>query len=260
MDLAKLKYIAEDSVEQEIMATQYSDDFAGVYLHSGSPFVLKDHIHAIYCFRAYSEYIYPIYFFISDDAITEDFYILIGLYRYIRPMPIRTLKNVVEFNNFSINELLHWIDEKHNNLIYFQSDGWLIKRGYEELCSQYDYLGAKWKSPIRVIENTFNFPSLRVGNGGMNYRKRDKTLEILALVNKNGGQQSLVKGIEIDGRMANKGPFLAEDLFFSYFGFGAGIYKPVPLDVADQFSLEPITLEQYNQETKPCHAFHRIDE
>lgn len=55
------------------------------------------------------------------------------------------------------------------------------------------------------------------------------------------------------------GWFLAEDLFYCYFGFGAGIFDPVSLDYANSFAKEPITLIEYNRDIKPCYGFHRID-
>ncbi|MEK6878823.1 MAG: DUF5672 family protein, partial [Nanoarchaeota archaeon] len=151
--------------------------------------------------------------------------------------------------------------KKYNKILILQFDGFLIKKGWENLCSKYSYLGAKWKEKIQVIENTFNFGPIQVGNGGFSYREKDKTLQILDLINfSKSGQKNIVHGLKIykDDPVYSKGYWLAEDILFCYFGFGAGIYNEVPLEIADQFSLEPITLEQYNN--KISMGFHRIDE
>ncbi len=259
MDLKKLQLLREDTLSSPFVEKRKSDDFAGVYLHSNKPFVLNEHDAPIWAFYRYSAYFYPLYFLISEDAITDDFKELVQKYPTIKPITIPRLTNIYEFNNFSIHGLLHLIDPKHENLLYFQYDGWIIKPGFEELCLQYDWLGARWKEPIQVIENKFKFPPQLVGNGGSNFRRRSKCLEVLKLVERAGGQNEIVKGLRIDGLQRTIGPFLAEDAFFCHFGFGSGIFKPVSNEVADQFSREPITLEQYNENPKPSYNFHRID-
>lgn len=257
MDLEKLNYIRRKTLEVDASTKPKSDEFAGVYLHSGSPFRYREHIAAFHSFRAFSQYNYPIYFLISPEDITEDVNCLISKDKNIIVVDIPRLNSVYEFNMFSIYGLLHFINPKHNNLLYFQYDGHPVKSGWENYVINYDWLGAPWKEPIQVIENKFGFGPVQVGNGGANFRKRDKCLQVLELLEKNGGQDKIVKGMQIIGKHGTEGPYLAEDIFFSWFGFGAGIFKPTSIEEARKFSIEPITLEQFNN--KDSFLFHKID-
>lgn len=262
MDLQKLQFIRDDVLKKDIPSQQMSNDFAGVYLHSNSPFVLKEHIASFHSFRVFSQYQYPIYLFISLDAITPDVETIVNLYQPVKVVTIQRLKTIIDFNNFCINNLLYLIDVNHENLLFFQSDGFIIKEGWEEKCSDYSWLGAAWKDSIKVIENTFNFPEVIGFNGGCNFRRKSKCYQVNDLVDKYGGQQKIVKGLQINEKIPRQqsGYFLAEDLYFSYFGFGAGIFEPVSLNYIDTFAKEPLTLAEYNKEIKPVHLFHRIDE
>lgn len=257
MNLKLLNLIKEDVLKIPYVKKESSNEFAGVYLHSGSPFKLSEHLGPIHSLRVFSEKEYPINFFISLDAWNEEFDQLLKTYTNIIPYTIPKLNNVIEFNNFSINTLPHLISQE--KLLYIQFDGFLLKSGWEKQTEGFSWLGAKWKSPIQVIEHGgFGFPSVQIGNGGCNFRLRSKMIEILDLVASKGGQDKIVKGIVINNYMANQGSFLAEDLFFCYFGFGAGILKTMDLEEIDKFAIEPLTWKQYNSLEKP-YLFHRID-
>ena len=261
MDRQKLNLIRADilSIPWEKNKRQ-SDEFAGVFLHSNSPFTLEENQAAFHSFRVFSEHLYPINLFISSDAITEDVGKIIDLYGNINVIQIPRLTSIIQFNDFSINKLLYYVEQE--KLLYVQNDGHLIQKGWEIHVQQYDWLGAAWKEPIKVVENHFNFPPVRVGNGGFNFRRRSKCLQVLEWVNKLGGQNDVVKGIEIDGQTRNRGPFLAEDLFFCYFGFNLGVFEPTSIEVADKFSLEPIEWSLYSDKDniKRPYGFHRIDQ
>lgn len=262
MDLEKLNLIKQFVLKVENQPKEYSDEFAGVYLVSNRPFDLQEDLAPNHAFRAFSQKEYPIYFFISPDAINSEFENFLTVYKNIKVIQIPRLKSIYEFNNFSINNLLYSIEDKHENLLFYQNDGFLIKDGYEEKCKEYSWLGASWKNKIQVIENVFNYPPIIYGNGGFCYRSRSKCLKVLDLVNKHGGQKEIVKGLKIfeNPIRHQDGWFLAEDLFFCFFGFGSCIFKKVELDYIDSFSREPITLDEFNKNPKPCFGFHRIDE
>lgn len=262
MDFDKLNLIKADILKEPLVSKKYSEEFAGVYLHSNSPFKLEEHQAPFHAFRRFSQYNYPIYLFISHDSITEDVSKLIELYNPIKIVSILRLNNIYEFNNFCINKLLYLIDPKHENLLFYQSDGFLIKEGWEEKCNGYSWLGSAWKNQIKVIENAFNYSPTQIGNGGCNFRRKSRCEKVLNLVEKYGGQQKIVKGLQIyeNPIRYQNGWFLAEDLFFCYFGFGSGIFEFVTREVADNFAKEPITWIEYNKQIKPCHCFHRIDE
>lgn len=260
MDIEKLNFIKKDVLKTEIVEKPVSDEFAGVYLISNRPFNPNEDIPPNHAFRAFSEKKYPIYFFVSSDVINnelKDFAQKIG---NIRVMLIPKLTDIQAFNNFSINSLLNYIDEKHEKLLFYQNDGFLIKSGFEEKCAGYSWLGSVWKEDIQVVENTFNYPPIRVGNGGANFRRRSKCLEVYNLVNKYGGQQKIVKGLKIGGQIRTNDWFLAEDAFWCHFGFGSGIFEPVNINYANSFAKEPITMVEYQTDPKPCFLFHRIDE
>lgn len=256
MDRNLLNKIKQETLEIPLTQKEKSDEFAGVYLISNRVFDNETDLGAIHSFYVHSRNNYPLYFFISNDAITKDFENVYEKYPNIQVKIIPTLKSIYEFNDFSINQLLYYVDEKHENLLYFQEDGHLIKEGFENF-KNFDWIGAAWKEPIRVIENKFNFPWQQVGNGGFNFRKRSKCLEVLEFVNRYGGQQNIVKGLEIYEKHKTNTPFLAEDAFFCHFGFGGGFFQPTPLDQANKFSLEPITFKQYKN--KESIGYHRID-
>ncbi len=118
-----------------------SNDFCGIYLHSNSPFKLEDHRAPLHSFRAFTDKNYPLYFFISKDALTSEFDDFYYNYNNIYVIEIPTLKNIIEFNDFSINELLHWLPDSAEKLIYFQEDGFLINHGIESF-KDWDFLGA----------------------------------------------------------------------------------------------------------------------
>lgn len=263
MDLGKLSKIKSHVLKYPLEDRPYSEEFAGLFLHSNSPFCLNDYYGPVRSFRVFSQYRYPIYFFISLDAITPDFKELIAQFPEIEVIVMPTLKSIIEFNVFETNQMLYMLPDKVDKLIYIQSDGFCLKPGWEELASQYDYLGAKWKEPIKVIENTFNLPPVQVGNGGCGLRSKVKCLQVLEELEKHGGQEDIVHGLEIykSPIQSQRGSFLAEDLLFCYFGFGLGIFKPVPLDVADKFALEPVPydLAISDRPEKP-YFFHRVDE
>ena len=260
MDLEKLNLIKQFVLKAENKPKEYSDEFAGVYLVSNRPFNLYEDLAPNHAFRAFSQKEYPIYFFISPDAINHEFENFLTVYKNIKVVQIPKLRSIYEFNNFSINSLLYSIEDKHENLFFYQNDGFAIKSGFEYVAQKYSWIGSKWKEPIRVIENTFNFPAFQVGNGGANFRTRSKCLKVLDLINKHGGQDKIVKGLSIGGKTRTEGWFLAEDAIFCHFGFGSGIFEPVSNEEADKFALEPIPYELAvgDKEYRPF-FYHRVD-
>lgn len=261
MDHKKLSLIADWTLEQKLSNKPYSDKFAGVFVHSNSPITSKNYLAPIHSFRVFSKYQYPIYFFVSDDCITEDFKKLNYKYGPFKIVNINKLKSIYEFNNFCINQLLYLINPSHNNLIYIQSDGWILNHGYEELVENYQFIGARWKEPVQVIENKFNFMPINFGNGGCGYRRRDICIKIKEMVDSFGGQNDIVKGVRIvteTGVIQQSGSFLAEDLFFNYFGQNFGLIQDPGKEFLDKIAVEPITSERFKSDNKPC-FFHRID-
>lgn len=256
MDKGLLEKIKKEVLSVPFEAKQKSRDFAGFYVHSNKPFSLEEHEAAIHSFFVFSNYCYPLYLFISLESITDDLKFLLQKYP-LKINIIPKLNSIYEYSDFLAYQIPFLLEEEH--LIHIHPDGFLIKSGWENETLGYGWLGAKWKYPVRVIENTFNFGCIQTGNG-IGYRSRSKIIQVLNELEKFGGQHNIVKGIEINGELRNVGSFLAEDLLFCYFGFGMGIFKPVDLNWIDSFAIEPIEWKDYNQSIKPCYFFHRIDE
>ena len=260
MNLDLLNKIKQDTLLVPMPDLEPSDEFAGIYLHSNKPFTLADHEAPIRGFRVFSKFKYPILLFISPESLTPDVDYLVDKYDIdVRLIP--KLNDIIEFNEFCLDYLHYLIPERLNQLIVIQADGWIIKSGWEDMTKGYSWLGAKWKEPIQVMEETFNLPPVEIGNGGACFRRRDKCLEVLEILKKFGGRKNIIKGIKIfeDPPRISYGNFLAEDIILCYFGFGLGIFEPVSYEVVDKFSLEPIEYSQYLDLEKRSHFFHRID-
>lgn len=261
MDRKKLEAIGTEILKYPLEEKERSEDFAGVYVAtSAKPISLKDVLPPIHSFRAFSDKHYPLYFFLSENVITEDFDWLYQNYGDIRVKIIPRMNNIWDFNNFAINQQMYYIDEKHENLMMIAEDGYLLRSGWEKITNGYSYLGPAWKDPIKVLENIFNFGPVQIGNGGVSFRRRSKCIEVLEFVNRYGGQANIVKGMSIleDPPRGYFGHHINEDLFFSYFGFGAGIFEQVPIDFIREVMVEPITFKEFKEGKK--YAFHKIDE
>lgn len=265
MDLKKLQIIRDEILSIELEDKKESDEFAGIYCYGDNkPFILKDHVASFHSFRVFSQYNYPIYFFINRHSISkEDLEFLQKTYKNIKVCFIRPLSSWLEYNIFYINEIFRLIDKnKHNNLATFQEDGMFIKSGWENYAINFSFIGAWWKNAIKLKTDCFNFPPVSCANGGMSFRKLDKVLKVIELVDKLGGQENIIRGQYVQN---NQGIFdlrvnnfcIAEDAFFSYVGFGSEIFEPITKDQCDIFSLEPIEINQFKN--KRAFAFHRVD-
>ncbi len=258
MNLQKHKLIDETTLSLPIEIKEKSDKWSGVYVWGDNrDFVSAEHLAPIHAFRAHSKYNYPIHFFINGTK-TGDLDILLGLYGNINVILIEPLTSSFEYNYWFINKLWHYIDSEY--CLTFQNDGYLLKSGYEEYVenNDFDFIGAAWSDEVKLRTKYFDLPAQRVGNGGFSARKPAKMMEVLNLVNGAGGQEYIVEGQFNDGQMRLKHSRCAEDAFFSSFGFGMNIFKPVTVEEANKFSLEPIPFELIGGSDSPF-GFHRCD-
>src|SRR5581483_11665215 len=122
------------------------------------------------------------------------------------------------------------------NTLTFHDDGWLLKAGWENYAEKFDYIGASWTRHIPDFDFHYKgnpyakfkgydkiHTKTTVGNGGFCFRKRSKMLEV-------------EKSVDWSTRV---GDWLPDDVFYSFYGFGQGIFRPVTSDEADLWSEEP---------------------
>lgn len=258
-----LNKIKKDSFSYGMPNLKKSDDFVGVYLHSNSPFTRDDHEAPIRNFRIFSQYWYPLYFFIDEASITDDFVYIYNNYGPFNVIRIPNLKNSFEYNYYFFNKLFRFIDKKYNFLFTFQDDGFCISSGWEEFITtnDFDYIGAPFRARINVLTNDGELNIPKVGNGGVSIRKLSSILKVIDYVDSKGGQLQYFKGIKINDKLMQNNGWLAEDAMFCSVGFSLGMFKPITLAQAAKFALEPISYRMYcdkKNKNRP-YNFHKID-
>jgi len=236
-------------------------EFAGLFVHGGhKPFLYSEHCYPFEAFRAFSKKRYPIILFYSDASDQDDDSALreiVVRFAPVHVIPIPQIKTLTDYSRFMIREAFQKIDSKFEKILNFQKDGYLLKPGWEDFVNEhdFDYVGAPWlfelkkqwanydNGPICKCPKKYNIPEdiqIRIGNGGFSYRKRSKMLEVSNLVS------------DEDCNWVYDGESLPEDTFYSYFGFGTGIFKPVDYSTAAMFSAEPYNIR------KDTFGFHRL--
>lgn len=257
MDKVKLKIISDDVLSVPFESKPKSAEFCGVYVDGTSNLTFDEIDPVFHSFRRFSQYEYPNYLFVSLYNNKDEIKRILKKYPYTYVYEIPPLYNPVEYNFWMINSCFRILPDSVDAMITHQSDGFLIKDGWEEYVKDFDYLGAIWKEPVKLKESIFNFPALTIGNGGFSFRRRSKLLDVLKLVERNGGQE-IIKGICIDGDLKHNHMYVNEDIFFTYFGFGGGIFRETSEEQANNFSVEPIKLVDYWK--RENFGFHKIDE
>jgi len=245
------KYSPEDK--------EISEEFAGLFVHGGhKPFLYSEHQFPFEAFRVFSKKRYPIILFYSDasDQSDEALRSIVERYAPVEVIPIPQIKTLSDYSNFMIKEAFQSIPAKLEKILTFQIDGYLLKTNWEDFVDKhdFDYVGAPWryfelnkqrfeKGNICKCPEKYNIPKdvkIKVGNGGFSFRKRSKMIEVSDLIN------------DEDCNWEYDGGALPEDTFYSYFGFGAKIFKPTSYEIADLFSSEPYSIN------KDTFGFHRL--
>lgn len=264
MDFELLNKIKQDILNEPLIEKAYSEDFCGVFVDGTSKLKFENVDFSFHSFRIYSQYAYPIFLFISYSNSEDEICKLIEKYKHLNIILIPPLKTSFEYNYWMFNSCFQLVPSKFSKVYTFQEDGCLIKSGWEDFVTKgdYDMIGAPWKKDIQVLTKKGYLGPLRLCNGGVSYRKREKMIECSNLVQKEGGQLDFFCGICIDGQIRQNNGWLAEDAMFSSIGWGYDIFKPVGLLEAMEFSLEPITFSLYNSKADPLRPFnfHKIDE
>ena len=251
-----MQYICNDVIntELDIKNKKESNDFCGVIIDGRDRNwnTIEDYC-AIKSFKLFSEYNYPIFVFLHNNAnFLNNEFSLLDSWR-LNLIEISQLNSLDKYTNFMIKELFFRIPEKFENILIFQSDSGLIKSGWEKfiLDNKIDLIGAHFQHQpsVEVLynnqwQNILNFRT-QFCNGGFTFRKA-----------------SLCRKVSKEFGFLNHREFSApnnkkcqEDLWFSYFLYGIGLAKIPTLEQACFFSRDPIDLNTYLN--KKSYGFHR---
>ena len=256
MNLDLLNKIKQGILSQPFETRPKSNEFCSLYVDGTGNLTFEEADATFHSFRLFSNYEYPNYLFVSGDNDIKEIDKILNKYPYTFIYKIPKLKNSVEYNNWMINVCFKLLPQNIDGILTHQSDGMLIKAGWENYVSQFDYLGAPWREPIKLKTDIFNFPAVTVGNGGFSFRRLNKLIQVLNQIEKYGGQ-SIIKGIYIDGILKHNHMYVCEDILFVWLGFGFNIFAPVTDEEARAFSIEPIEFCNYSK--KENFGFHKID-
>lgn len=214
---------------------------------------------AIKSFKLFSKYNAPVYLFIHNDKnLLFKEYGLLDRWN-IKVIKIPLLDNLERYSEFCIKELYNLLPPELENVITIQPDAMLLKPGFEDyiLNNDFDWISSHWKHRASIAINIENkwvglsgFSPTAVGNGGFSYRKASK----IRAVSKHF---SSYKQMEI-GRDDDRPPM--EDLFYCYWGFNSRILKTPTLKECDQFAVDPLTRDVWNDKKNWPFGFHYIKE
>lgn len=251
LELQYLNNYFSDSIRYEYGEKEQSDEFCGFYFHGrDTPFTLEEHDIPIRSFRHFSEYSYPLYLF-YNEASGGEIDELLRRYDNITVVPIDSMRSINDYDDFVINKMFNYTNI--NKTLTIHSDGYLINPGWEKFVLEhdFDYIGAPWcnhagKDGVIFQEGCEQFYNIErltaVGNGGFCFRKRDKCLQVVETVDQKHLNWKYVEG------------HLPDDVFFSYFGFGLGIFQEYDIQLAYKWALEPIM----NWDTFGFHRTQRL--
>jgi hypothetical protein len=259
-----LNNIKSDILKLNIPSRLKSNDFCGIIVEGRNNAPFEDIDAAIHSFRAFSEYNYPVFLFVSRFIDFEVINKLNNKYDNIFIHYINPLKNSFEYNQWMFNNCFRFIPSKFEKCLTIQNDGFLIKSGWEQFVSdkKFSFLGACWRSENEALSNFAKLKAIKIGNGGFSYRFIPDLLKCLDIIDEYGGQHNFFRGQLIDGKLMQNNSWLAEDLMFCSIGFSYDIFNPVTIEDCNKFSLEPITFDLYKDINNPKRpfGFHKIDE
>lgn len=262
MDINKLNLIKKDLLKYPFdRDKKRSDDFCGLCVDGTGNVTLAGLDAFLNSFYYFSLYQYPVFLLVSVTNNKEELKNIVQKYPYTIIVEIPPLTTIEYYSEWMFNYCFQYISPRFEKIFTFQEDGGLIKSGWEEFVTKgnYDFIGAPWKSKIRVIAENVSTAEIQVCNGGVSFRKRSSMLKVLDFINNHGGQHRVFKGLEIDRRLRQYNSWLAEDAMFSI-GFCLDMFKVPTIEECSRFSLEPITLNHYLSQNNLPFAFHKIDE
>jgi len=206
--------------------------------------------------KLFSKYNYKILVFVPNTTNFLGNYVDLNNWRieFIKIDPINSHDN---YSEFMIKKLPWLIPDEYCNLIFFQSDSFHIKNGWEDKIKHLaemgiTYAGSPWQHYAGIelkmhnqwhdLSNEKNMNLISVGNGATSFRTlpsiRNISYYTKDLILRERGTES-------------KNP--PEDLHYAFFSqiFGK---LPTRQQAAEVFT-DPITLEEYKNKTSYCCHF-----
>jgi hypothetical protein len=224
----------------DLTSKVHNCDFCGIYTYGyDRPFIFEEHRIPLKSFRVFSEYEYPIFLFYNHKQPGE-LPKLMESFSNVILLPIEPMYSIHDYDKFMMWECFNRISIE--NTLTIHQDGFLLNPGWESMAINFDYIGASWRAHIGDFESHYKnndfakfegyeniHTTTSVGNGGFCFRKKSKMIEV---------QKSVNYEKYIESGECNKN--LPDDIFFSFYGFGKGIFKPVTDYEADLWSQEPL--------------------
>lgn len=246
--------ICSETLLTQNLKKESSDNFAAVFVEGRDRFVNSiEELAAIWSFKVFSKFNYPVYLLVNNDTN-----ILGGDQEFLNCLRIKVIKipelnSLDAYSDFCIKNLYtKYLPPEIDNLLHIQSDGFLMKDGWEEfvLDNGFDYIGAHFRHfpAIKTIDDLgkplfTEFKGRQIGNGGFSFRKLSK---MKLISEKYSNYKMIERGTE------NKLP--PEDVFFSFFGFNDSTLKLPSLKDCDVFCQDPLTLSAFIN--KGSYGFH----
>jgi len=248
-----LRKICLDTLCLNLKEKSQSNLFCGIYIEGRNREINSAEDEAAFrSFKIFSQHNYP-YFILSPNG--ENIFNNNKEYKNsrIHHIKIPELNSHDLYSQFMIKNIWGYIPEEFYKILFFHPDGFLIKEGWEDfvLRNEIDYIGSAWCHTPRIEtfhEGTWkliNLPAIQCGNGGFSFRNRTACEEVSKRFSNFPMREY--------GRTDNRPP--PEDLFYSHLINGTiKGSKVAPLQQCMKFSLDPITLEEYNK--KVSFGFH----
>lgn len=229
---------------------EHSNEFTFIFVDGREQeFSHLEYLAAFKSTKLFSEKNYKILVFVPNTRNFLDNCIDLENWR-IEIIKIDPIKSHDDYSKFMIEKLPWLIPTQYWNLIFFQSDSFFIKNGWENYIKSLDvtYLGTAWRhfAGIQIYQNNqwLDFKDTNqvcVGNGAVSFRTLP-SMRSISYATKNMILRE--RGTE------NKLP--PEDLHYSFFNQIWG--KLATPDECKKFSTDPIDLEDYNNKSSfACH-------
>ena len=247
-----IKYVCMDILSTPCKDKTRSNLFCGIFVDGRNREInnIEDYA-CFHSFSTFSEYSYPIFAFVNNpNNFLDNNQFLIDKYN-IKIIKIDQLNSLEEYSDFCIKELYFNIPPEIEHIITLQPDAMIIKKGYEQylLNKNFIYLGAPLMHAQAIEylteQNTWEsfFNPIRIGNGGMSYRRASFCRWASQNFNKFTLREKFAEN--------NKKP--QEDLFYSVIANVTNQRIPT-IEEARIFSIDPLDKIDYNN--KISYAFH----
>lgn len=244
--------VCESILSQPLKEQEYSNEFAFLFV-DGRPnmdFNTLEHHTMFHSCRAFSEKRYPIYCLVNN---IDGLFYNKELTKYdLTVIKIQELNNLEEYSRFMIEKVFFMLPENIENIITIQSDGFLLKSGWEDyiINSKCDWLSSHWKhyAGIDLYQDFLKISEWKIiphqvciGNGGFSFRKISQLKEVSKTFSK------ILDKTRERGRSDNRIPM--EDLFYCFFMKMFSNFNMPTLRQCDEFSKDPLTRKDWHNKT-----------